>query len=251
MSWQGGSSIFKAATKGRLHTHAHRKRMPWTYVKEMVPTLVLNQRDRTLLDGKELPAGIERVVQKNPMEILEYIVARHDYDRSTGQTLFQLAAHLKYFGRGQRFYRKEWMDGTYEKFVTLTHSQPANDGKVGKAWGFVTFHGESSLGVQQIENAEVPGWYVDFDEAKAVPHTRVVPPPPSIGTEIPVDPKRYRLKSYPKYDMPNSARFVEKLLKDRGVLPSVETPAPRTAAAQEGTADGTDTSEHYVPPTKS
>eukprot|EP00759_Apiculatamorpha_spiralis_P022929 PhF_6_TR26745/c0_g1_i1/m.39207/K17412/MRPS34; small subunit ribosomal protein S34 len=248
MSWQGGSSIFKARSKGRLNALPHRKRMPWTYVKELVPTMVLNQRDRALLDGHELPSGIERSIQKDPMDILKYIVARYDYDRSTGETLVQLAQRLKYLGRGQRFYRKEWMQGTYEKYVTLSHTDPdVRDGKLGKAFGYITFHGESSLRVQEIDHADVPGWFVDFEDKRAIPFTRPVPAPLSIGTEIPVDPTKYRLKSYPCYDMPNPPAFVEKLLKDRGILPSVVTPPPQNGTAPNEGGDGSDSSQDYKP----
>eukprot|EP00760_Papus_ankaliazontas_P004531 PhM_4_TR1193/c0_g1_i1/m.17359 len=245
MSWQGGSSIFRARTKGRLYPQPHRKKMPWLWARETVPNTVLHQRDRSLLDGTELPEGIERVVQKDPLDVLKYAVARHDYDRSTGQTLFQLAAQLRHCGRGQKFYRAEWMQGTYEKFVTLSALQFDRNGSQGKALGYYTFHGESSLRPMPVAHADSPGWFVDFREEAAVAPSEPVPAPPSIGTEIPVDPATYRLKSYPCYDPPNPTEFVEKLLQERGVIPSVAPPEGEGAQPSEG-GEG-DGSEHYSP----
>ena len=247
MSWQGGSSIFHSRTKGRLHTGAHRRRMPWSYVKEKFPRIVLNQRDRTLLDGSELPIGIERAVQKDPMDILKYIVARHEYDRSTGETLLQIACRMPCMGRGQKFYRKEWMEGTYEKFVTLCHVSPEpKNCKLGTAFGYLTFHGESSLRPIEIDAADVPGWYSDFDASRAIPHTAAVPAPESIGTEIPIDTSLYRVRSYPCYEPPPPPQYVEQLLKDRGVLPSVFPSNSDNKAAQSDT-ESADSSVEYTP----
>ncbi|KNH08139.1 hypothetical protein XU18_1305 [Perkinsela sp. CCAP 1560/4] len=249
MSWQGGSSIFHTRTKGRLHSGAHRKRMPWTAVQERFPSFVLNTRNRTILDGHDLPAGIERAVQKDPLDILKYIVARHDYDRSTGQTLIQLALQQKFKGRGQRFYRREWQEGTYDKYVTLCHVQPTpRDSKLGQAFGYITFHGESSLRPMQIWGSDTPGWHVDYDESRAVPDDRVVPAPVSIGTEVPVDPKKYRLKAYPNYEPPNPSEFVHRLLQERGILPSVLPEKANAPAGQPNTApNGDDSSVEYTP----
>ncbi|ESL05949.1 hypothetical protein TRSC58_06385 [Trypanosoma rangeli SC58] len=83
---------------------------------------------------------------------------------------------------------------------------------------------------------------MEFHTERAVPFSAVVPPPPSIGTDIPVDPRSYRLKAYPFYDSPNPPEFVERLLKDRGVLP--DTPAA-AAGPSDDPAQG-DGSAHYV-----
>ena len=247
MSWQGGSSIFHSRTKGRLHSGAHRKRMPWTKVEERFPNIVLNHRNRQILDGHDLPAGIERAVQKDPLDILKYIVARHDYDRSTGHTLVQLALQTKCKGRGQRFYRREWQEGTYDKYVTLCHVQPTpKDAKLGEAFGYITFHGETSARPMRIWGADVPGWLVDFDEARAVPDHEVVPAPPSIGTDVPVDPAKYRLKAYPNYEPPNPSDFVQRLLEERGVLPSIPTKSAQSTPPEEAQA-ADDSSVEYTP----
>ena len=87
--------------------------------------------------------------------------------------------------------------------------------------------------------------------AAAVPFDAVVPPPPRIGTEVPVNPATYRLKAYPFYDAPNPPEFVERLLKDRGVLPDlpIEASAPGEggeAADSDATAGGNDGSQHYT-----
>ena len=247
MSWQGGSSIFHSRTKGRLHSGAHRKRMPWTAVEEKFPSAVLNHRDRTLLQGHSLPAGIERSVQQDPLDVLKYIAARHDYDRSTGQTLIQLALQTKHKGRGQRFYRREWQAGTYDKYVTLCHVEPQQrDAKLGDAYGYITFHGESSVRPMRIWGADVPGWSCDYNEARAVSDEEVVPAPPSIGTDVPVDPARYRLKAYPNYEPPNPSEFVQRLLEERGVLPSIPQKGAQATQTRQEPTEG-DTSVEYSP----
>jgi hypothetical protein len=83
-------------------------------------------------------------------------------------------------------------------------------------------------------------------EANAVPPTSVVEPPPSIGTEVPVDPKAYKLKAYPYYDAPGPAEWEERLLKERGIIPDMPV-SEEDAAAQPLDASGADGSTHVDP----
>ncbi|KEG07648.1 hypothetical protein DQ04_09181000 [Trypanosoma grayi] len=85
---------------------------------------------------------------------------------------------------------------------------------------------------------------MDYRKEWAVPFDGIVAAPPSIGTDVPVDPRSYRLKAYPFYDAPNPPEFVERLLKDRGVLPDspVETAEP---VEDPGASDG---STHHTRP---
>lgn len=231
----GSSSMTIGSRGSKKMTDTHRRRMPWFVAKEGVPSVVLNAKDKTILDGTQLveEENIDRMSQVDPLEVLKTAVATYKHNLSTGTNIFQLASQMKYDGRGQRFYRKEWREGTYEKCITLTSVEFNRDGNGGTAYGYITFHGESTVKPVAIDHASMPGWYVeDYDPARAVPHHGIVPPPPSIGTEVPVDPKTYRLKAYPYYDAPNPAEFVERLLKDRGVLPDpvVDSSAPQPSA---------------------
>eukprot|EP00331_Platyophrya_macrostoma_P026413 CAMPEP_0176435088 /NCGR_PEP_ID=MMETSP0127-20121128/17092_1 /TAXON_ID=938130 /ORGANISM="Platyophrya macrostoma, Strain WH" /LENGTH=264 /DNA_ID=CAMNT_0017818005 /DNA_START=64 /DNA_END=858 /DNA_ORIENTATION=- len=216
----GGSSMTLGSKGSKKHTDTHRRRMPWFVAKEAVPEVVLLNRDKAILEGKHLiePDCIDRMSQADPLEVLKSAVATYQYNTSTGHTLFQLASQMKHDGRGQVFYRKEWQEGTYD----LSSVEFDRDGNGGTAYGYVTFHGESTVKPIVIEHARTPGWFVEsFDVSKAVPYHKTVPPPPSIGTDVPVNPKEYRLKAYPYFDAPNPASFVERLLKDRGVLPDL------------------------------
>nr|CCC92290.1 conserved hypothetical protein [Trypanosoma congolense IL3000] len=239
----GGSSMTLGCKGMRLSPDPHRRRMPWMAAKEYVPGVVLNARDKMVLDGVQLleVESIERAAQLDPLEVLRAAVATHEYNVSTGKNIFQLASQVDFNGRGQRFYRKEWQEGTYDKYVTLSSIDFDRDGNKGTAYGYITFHGETTTRPVQIDFAEVPGWYMDFVQERAVPFTGIVTPPPSIGTDIPVDPRQYRLKAYPYYDAPNPPEFVERLLKDRGVLP--DTPA-EAAETEKGSASE-DGSVHY------
>lgn len=244
-----GSSMTLGSKGSRPGPGAHRRRMPWTASKEYVPGVVLQARDKMILDGRELVEAdhIERGAQVDPLAALQAAVSQYEYNTSTGHNIFQLAAQAPCEGRGQIFYRKEWREGTYDKYITLTAVQFDREGTTGgTAYGYVTFHGESTTRPVRIDHAEVPGWYMEEDEARAVPVDEVVLPPPSIGTEVPVDPSTYRLRAYPYYDAPNPPEFVEKLLKDRGVLPDVPVdtlPADEGAAGESGSSDG---SEHVA-----
>lgn len=60
---------------------------------------------------------------------------------------------------------------------------------------------------------------MEYNPSYSVPFDDIVPAPPSIGTDVPIDLTSYRLKAYPYYDAPNPPQFVERLLKDRGVIP--------------------------------
>jgi hypothetical protein len=210
--------------------------MPWTAAKEVVPSVVLSRRDMAIIEGKNLvdATSTERMAQVDPLEVLKSAVAEQQYLTSTGKNVFQLASQARYGGRGQRLYRPEWMEGTYEKYITISHIRFSRNNLSGQAYGYVTFHGETSFSPIRIKNAHVPGWVLEYDEKRAVPYNEIVPAPPSIGTEVPVDAKSYRLRSYPFYDPPNPKHFVEKLLKDRGVLPDppadpdAQTPPPAT-----------------------
>lgn len=223
-------------------TASHRLRMPWFVAKEAVPSVVLNVKDRTILEGRHVVEvdDIDRMSQADPLEVLKTAVATYQHNTSTGKNVFQLASQLPHHGRGQRFYRKEWHEGTYEKYVTLSSIEFSRDGSEGTAYGYITFHGESTLRPVAIDHSAVAGWHVDYDEQRAVPYDRVVPPPPSIGTDVPVDPRTYRLKAYPYYDAPNPEAFVERLLKDRGVLPDpeIDANAPTTPSEGDETNDG-------------
>jgi hypothetical protein len=220
MSLNRGSSM-TLKCKGVKRSTAHRLRMPWTAAKEAVPQAVLSRRDKAILDAAPLHTGISRLAQLEPLEALKAVAAQYEYNTSTGRNLFQLAAHLPHHGRGQRFFRRDWREGTYDKYVTLASVHFDREGFVGDAYGYVTFHGESSLAPTEIAHADVPGWYVEYSPEWEVPYGTVVAPPPSIGTEIRVDPKRFRLKSYPFYDAPNAPEFVDRLLRERGVLPDM------------------------------
>ncbi|EPY24433.1 hypothetical protein STCU_00680 [Strigomonas culicis] len=241
-----GSSMTLGSKGARPGPGPHRRRMPWTASKEYVPGVVLQARDKMILDGRQLVEAdsIERAAQVDPLEALQAAVSQYEYNTSTGHNIFQLASQAPCEGRGQIFYRKEWREGTYDKYVTLTAVEFGRDGAAGgTAYGYVTFHGESTTRPVRIDHADVPGWYIEEDETRAVPLDEVVLPPPSIGTEVPVDPSTYRLRAYPFYDAPNPSAFVERLLKDRGVLPDVPVdtlPGDDAAAGGEGAADGSE-----------
>ncbi|RNF12365.1 hypothetical protein TraAM80_00376 [Trypanosoma rangeli] len=239
----GGSSMTLGSKGMKLSPGPQRKRMPWTAAKEYVPGAVLNAKEKMVLDGAQLVdvENTDRASQVDPLEVLRATVATYEYNTSTGKNIFQLASQVEFNGRGQRFYRKEWQEGTYDKYVTLSAVDFSRDGNKGVAYGYVTFHGETTTRPVQIDFADVPGWQMEFHAGRAVPFSAVVPPPPSIGTDTPVDPSTYRLRAYPYYDAPNPAEFVERLLKDRGVLP--DTPV----AADEPSDDPArgDGSAHY------
>ncbi|RNF06136.1 uncharacterized protein Tco025E_07657 [Trypanosoma conorhini] len=233
----GGSSMTLGSKGMKLSPEPHRKRMPWTAAKEYVPGVVLNAKEKMVLDGVQLVDvdNIDRGSQVDPLEVLRATVATYEYNTSTGKNIFQLASQAEYSGRGQRFYRKEWQEGTYDKYVTLSAIDFSRDGNKGTAYGYVTFHGETTTRPVQIDFADVPGWQMEFAAERAVPFSAIVPPPPSIGTDVPVDPRSYRLKAYPFYDAPNPSEFAERLLKDRGVLPDapLEAALPRDDPAQD------------------
>lgn len=196
-------------------------RSPWVKSKEGVVRRVLLHKDKAILEGHHIndADSIDRMSLADPLDVLRAAVAQQKYQTSTGRNLFQLANQALYDGRGQKVYRKEWMEGTYEKFITLSSIEYDRNGLNGAAYGYITFHGESTVRPIRIDDDGTPGWVMEYDEAAAVPYDRQVQAPPSQGTEVPVDPKKYRLKAYPFYDPPNSAEFVEQLLKFRGVLP--------------------------------
>lgn len=228
-----GPSSMTLGSKGLvLRPLAHRVRMPWIAAAEPVPRRVLLRKDKALLDGTAIREAdaLDRMSQADPLDVLKAAVAQHKYTVSNGKNIFQLASSVPFDGRGQKIYRKEWMEGTYEKYVTLSAVEYNRDGNSGAAYGYVTFHGETTLTPIRIKHDDIPGWVMAFDEKKAVPYDRLVPPPPSIGTEVPVNPKQYRLKAYPFYDPPNPSQYVEQLLRDRGVLPD----APEAESGEPG-----------------
>eukprot|EP00796_Vickermania_ingenoplastis_P003978 gene3978-2837_t len=239
-----GSSMTLGSKGSKLSPDPHRRRMPWTASKEYVPGVVLRAREKVILDGTQLVEvdHIDRASQVDPLEALKAAVATYRYNTSTGKNIFQLASQEEYHGRGQRFFRTEWQEGTYDKYITLSAIEFSRDGSKGTAYGYITFHGETTLRPVQIEYADAPGWQMVYQKEKAVPFDAVVPPPPSIGTDVPVNPRVFKLRSYPFYDAPNPTEFVERLLKDRGVLPDPPPSAePADAVVAEGTSDG---SEH-------
>lgn len=242
-----GSSMTLGSKGSKGITAAHRARMPWAVAREGVPAIVLNVKDKAILDGCSIveTEDTDRMSQVDPLEVLKTAVKTYEFNTSTGKNIFQLASQMPHHGRGQRFYRKEWTEGTYEKHVTLSSVEFNRDGNDGTAFGYVTFHGESTLRPIVIAHSAVAGWLVDFDAAKAVPYDRVVVPPPSIGTDVPVDPATYRLRAYPYYDAPNPEVFVEKLLKDRGVLPDPEVD-PNAAASTPSLGDETNDGSVHV-----
>ena len=228
------------SSEGRApHTAPHRVRMPWTKSTEAVPVQVYRARDKSLIDGAELYKGIARVDMLEPMLAIKAICAKRQHLTSTGLTLFQIAAHLTHSGRGQRFWRDNWQDGTSDKFVTLSRISFERDmSEGGEAWGYMTFQGESTLRPIKIPHAEVPGWHCEFVEAAAVPPSQIVNPPPSIGTDVPVDPRAYRLKAYPFYDAPASPEWVVRRYKDLGILPDPVVDAEGGDAPGGDDADG-------------
>lgn len=242
-SLNAGSSMTLGSKGNRPSPDAHRRRMPWTASKEYVPGVVLQAKEKVILDGTQLVEfdHIDRSSQVDPLEALKAAVAMYHYNTSTGKNIFQIASQDAFHGRGQRFYRKEWQEGTYDKYVTLSAIEFDRDDSKGTAFGYITFHGETTLRPVEIEHANVPGWCIDYVKEKAVPFDAIVPPPPSIGTEVPVDPSKYKLKAYPYYDAPNPPEFVERLLKDRGVLP--DTP-PTAEQVEEAAHDVSDGSQH-------
>ncbi|KAG5476254.1 hypothetical protein LSCM4_05234 [Leishmania orientalis] len=245
-----GSSMTLGCKGMRPSPEPHRRRMPWTAAKEYVPGVVLNSKEKLVLDGTQLVEldHIDRAAQLDPLEVLKATVATRAYNTSTGFNIFQLASQTRFHGRGQKFFREEWRQGTYDKYVTLAAIDFDREGSKGTAYGYITFHGESTTRPVEVSHADTPGWLMDYDEDAAVPFDAVVPPPPSIGTDVPVDPCNYRLKAYPFYDAPNPPEFVERLLKDRGVLPDLpmdaSVPAEDAAAAYADGA-GADGSHHY------
>lgn len=221
----GGAFVSWESRGAKINPGPTRRRMPWTVAKEIVPTTVYLNRDKAIVEGVEMFKGIQRVDMLEPLQAIKAICAKRDLLTSTGLTLYQLAVHLKHDGRGQRFYRDDWRDGTCDKHVTLSRisfEREAANG--GTAWGYMTFHGETTLHPIEIPNADIPGWHVEYDESRAVGPDGIVEPPPSIGTEVPVNPKEYKLKAYPYYDAPAPKEWVERLLKERGAIPDV---APR------------------------
>lgn len=248
-SLNGGSSMTLGSKGMRRTTDSHRRRMPWMAAKEYVPGVVLHNREKAILDGRMLvdTTHIDRSSQVDPLEVLQTIAATYAYNTSTGFTIFQLASQTKFHGRGQRFYREEWQQGTYDKYITLSAIDFDRDGSKGTAYGYITFHGETTTRPVQIEYADTPGWHIQYDDANAVPFDGIVTPPQSIGTEIPVNPRHYRLKAYPYYDAPNPPTFVERLLKDRGVLPDLPMDTSAVDEAPDTTSDNqeSDNSIHY------
>lgn len=240
-SLNAGSSMTLGSKGSRPSPDPHRRRMPWTASKEYVPGVVLQAKEKVILDGSSIVPldHIDRASQVDPLAVLQAAVATYQYNTSTGKNIFQIASQDPYHGRGQRFYRKEWQEGTYDKCITLTAIEFAREDSKGVAHGYITFHGESTLRPVVIDHADVPGWCMDYDPSRSVSFNEVVPPPPSIGTEVPVDPKSYRLKAYPYYDAPNPSEFVERLLKDRGVLPDSPVSSKPVSVEDSGEDDGT------------
>ncbi|KAK7194325.1 hypothetical protein NESM_000347600 [Novymonas esmeraldas] len=246
----GGSSMTLGSKGMRASPEAHRRRMPWTAAKEYVPGVVLHNKDKLVLDGTQLVERdhLDRAAQVDPLEALKAAVATRAYNTSTGANIFQIASQTRFHGRGQRFYRDEWRQGTYEKYITLSAIDFARDGATGTAYGYITFHGESTTRPVEIDHADTPGWSMEYHDAASTPFDAAVSPPPSIGTDVPVDPATYRLKAYPFFDAPNPPAFVERLLKDRGVLPDL--PMDAAAPTEDGAAAtdpaGGDGSHHYT-----
>jgi hypothetical protein len=236
-----------AKSKGIKRAAPQRARMPWTEPREQFPVAILSRRDKAILDGQPAFGSIVRSQMLEPLEGLKAVVAKRDFNVSTGKTLYQLAVHLKHNGRGLRFYRKEWREGTYDKFVTLSSiyfNREMLSG--GEAYGYTTFHGESSFFPMPIDNANLPGWFVlEYNEkTDPVPPEEIVSPPPSIGTEVPVDTKTYRLKAYPFYDAPNPDGYVTRLLRERGVLPDI-VDNNNNNNGENGDSSSNDGSEHH------
>jgi hypothetical protein len=245
MSLNRGSFMTLSCKGSKARSGAQRRRMPWTKAKEAIASCVLSRRDKAIIDGTEVMRrnNIDRMSQLEPLAALTAVAAKRDYLTSTGKTLFQVAQHLPHHGRGQRFYRKEWMEGTCEKTVTLSSIEFGRRAGKGIAYGYYTFHGESAVKPINVAYAKTPGWHVDFAAADAVPATGIVAPPPSIGTDVPVDPAAHRVKAYPYYDAPNPPEFVERLLRERGVLPDL--PVGEGGDGPVDTADDGDGSKHY------
>ncbi|EKF28683.1 hypothetical protein MOQ_007562 [Trypanosoma cruzi marinkellei] len=186
----------------KLSPDPHRRRMPWTAAKECVPGVVLDAKEKMVLDGVQLVdvECVDRASQVDPLEALRATVAVYEYNTSTGKNIFQLASQVEFDGCGQRFYRKEWQEETYDEYITLSAIDFNRDGDKGAAHGYVTFHGETTTRPVQIDFADVPVWHVEFRVARAVSFNAIVPPPPSIGTDVPVDARSYRLRAYPWID---------------------------------------------------
>lgn len=249
-SLNGGSSMTLGSKGHKLHPGQQRARTPWTAAKEVVPFRVLNQKDKLILEGKNIIEieATDRMSQIDPLDVLRSAVAQYEFNTSTGKNIFQLASNASHNGRGQRVYRTEWMEGTYEKYVTISSIEFDRSEATGSVFGYVTFHGESTLEPILIDHADVPGWhFLDYSATRAVPEDATVLPPPSIGTDVPVDPKAYRLQAYPYYDVPNPKEFVEKLLKDRGVLPDPPADPNGTPTAPADDAAADDGSIRYHP----
>lgn len=221
-------------------------RSPWVRSKEGPVRRVLLHKDKAMLEGHHLAEtdAIDRMSMADPLDVLRAAVAQQQYHTSTGKNLFQLVSQVQFDGRGQKVYRREWMEGTYEKYITISAVEYDRHGATGAAYGYITFHGESSLRPVRIDDDNVPGWVMEFDETRAVPFDRQVPPPSSVGTEIPVNPREYRLKAYPFYDPPNTAEFVEQLLKFRGVLSDVASEGDDTVSSADAAVD--DGSMHHT-----
>jgi len=223
------------------HTGPLRLRSPWTRTKESVPIGVYKANDETLLEGTQPFQGLGRVEQLEPLQALRTIVAKRNYLTNTGLTLFQVAAHLPHDGRGQIFWRDGWRDGTNDKYVTLSRISFERDiSEGGEAWGYVTFQGESTTRPVKLDFSNIGGWHCDFAKERAVAPGRIVDPPASIGTDVPVDPKVYKLKSYPFYDAPAPEEWELRRFKESGVIPDppVDEDADAPAADGGGEDDG-------------
>lgn len=245
MALNRGALMTLSSAGGKPRTGPHRLRMPWMVAKEKMNTKFYRYKDKSILDGTELFSGWHRKAQLEPIAALNAVVAQRKFNVQHGKNLFQVCVHLPFDGRGQRLYRKDWMEGTMEKYVTLTSVVLDRENATGTAYGYITFHGESTVRPVKIENAEFPGWEVEYRKEWEVGYDQIVPPPPSIGYDIPVNPKQYKLKAYPCYDPPNPPQFVEQLLKDRGVIPDVETTADDSHDDQAG--DNGDGSVPHTP----
>lgn len=214
------SNMRRSSAGTAPHTGPHRVRMPWTTSTERTPFMVYQAKDRTLLEGVELFKGIGRIDMLEPLLAVKAICAKRDHLTSTGLSLFQVATHLQHNGRGQLFWRDGWRDGTCDKYITLSRVVFERDiGQGGEAWGYLTFQGETTMRPILIKDAALAGWHCEFDERRAVPPSRIVDPPPSIGTEVPVDPKQYKLKAYPYYDAPTPVEWEVRRKKEMGVIP--------------------------------
>ncbi|RNC60162.1 hypothetical protein TcCL_ESM02114 [Trypanosoma cruzi] len=91
-----------------------RRCMPWTAAKEYVPGVVLGTKETMVLDGVQRVDVdcVDRASRVDPLETLRATVAKCEYNTFSGKNIFQLAFQAESNGRGQRFHRKQWKEGT-------------------------------------------------------------------------------------------------------------------------------------------